>query len=273
MKILNLQNDNLDEIVFANRNKNYGAYAIRKAYPDHFVKSMFIVFGGTALLYFSQGKPQKNTFIPISEKDSIHIVILENSLENFEIINDLSNPAAGLKEVAKPTVTDNGNYQVVSDNKVKQSIVNQRTEVPDEIEQADDNLKIDDGGKGGIGSGNKGSDGILFTETIAMNTWHTHAEIMPQFPGGWDKMTKYLQNNLRMPERGRAAAVDGKVVVAFLVDEEGNISSVKIEKSLGYGYDEAAIDAVLQMPRWIPGMQNGKKVKVLVKLPIAVKLE
>jgi TonB family protein len=91
-------------------------------------------------------------------------------------------------------------------------------------------------------------------------------DIMPAFPGGHEELRKFLEQNLIYPEM--KDPFNGKVIVAFTVDATGYLKNVVIRKGLAPAYDQAAIDAVSKMPRWIPGMQNGKKTDVQMILPI-----
>lgn len=94
-------------------------------------------------------------------------------------------------------------------------------------------------------------------------------EQMPAFPGGNSALLKYLEENVRYPDN--EACVSGRVIVRFRINENGSIDKVEIAKSLGPKFDTEAIRVVNSMPRWIPGMQNGKRVKVSYTIPIFFK--
>lgn len=96
-------------------------------------------------------------------------------------------------------------------------------------------------------------------------------EQMPAFPGGNYALLKYLEENVRYPDT--EACVSGRVIVRFLINEDGSISEVKIAKSLSPEFDEEAIRVVKAMPKWIPGMQMGERVKVSYTLPISFKIK
>lgn len=96
-------------------------------------------------------------------------------------------------------------------------------------------------------------------------------EQMPSFPGGIFALKKYLEENVRYPDT--EACVSGRVVVRFLINEDGSINEVKIAKSLSPEFDEEAIRVVKAMPKWIPGMQMGERVKVSYTLPITFKIK
>jgi protein TonB len=93
-------------------------------------------------------------------------------------------------------------------------------------------------------------------------------EQQPEFPGGNDKLFKFLSNNLRYPPQAVEMDIEGMVVVQFVVDKKGSINDIKIIKPLGGGCDEESIRIVKAMPKWKPGKQRGKSVNVRFNLPI-----
>ena len=94
-----------------------------------------------------------------------------------------------------------------------------------------------------------------------------------QMPAAGYDMAKYLQDNLRYPDAARESNIDGRVIVKFVVNEDGSVSDVQIVRGIGAGCDEEAKRVVSKMPPWKPGKQNGKPVKVYFTLPIVFKLE
>ena len=89
---------------------------------------------------------------------------------------------------------------------------------------------------------------------------YTWAEEMPKFPGGDSELMKFFSQNLVYPEIAKRAGVEGKVILSFIVDKNGNIIDVEVAKSIGAGCDEEAMRVLNIMPRWIPGKQNGNPV-------------
>ena len=87
----------------------------------------------------------------------------------------------------------------------------------------------------------------------------TVVEQMPQFPGGMVALIKYLNNNVHYPKSEEASGTEGRVMVQFIVETDGSISEVQIQKGLGEAFDTEAIRVVSSMPKWKPGMQRGKK--------------
>jgi len=90
----------------------------------------------------------------------------------------------------------------------------------------------------------------------------------PKFPGGMAKFYKFLGDNIKYPEAAKKSNIDGKVFVSFVVEQNGALNDIKIDRKLGYGTDEEAVRVLKLSPNWIPGTQNGKAVRVKYNLPI-----
>ena len=95
----------------------------------------------------------------------------------------------------------------------------------------------------------------------------------PEFPGGPAKLLEYIQKNLEYPEAARENEIQGRVFVGFIVEEDGSVSNVKILRGIGYGCDEEAIRLVNSLPKFKPGKQRGKPIRVYYTLPIVFKLK
>lgn len=95
----------------------------------------------------------------------------------------------------------------------------------------------------------------------------------PEFPGGPAKLLEYIQKNLEYPEAARENEIQGRVFVGFIVEEDGSVSNVKILRGIGYGCDEEAIRLVNSLPKFKPGKQRGKPIRVHYTLPIVFELK
>ena len=95
-------------------------------------------------------------------------------------------------------------------------------------------------------------------------------EKMPSFPGGSEALKEYLKKNTRYPNPD--ACIQGRVVVVFGVDEKGSLSAVKVARSVEPSHDAEAVRVVKSMPRWNPGIEKGKAVKVRYTLPVTFRL-
>jgi len=97
-----------------------------------------------------------------------------------------------------------------------------------------------------------------------------YVEQMPTTP--YD-MAAYLAKNTHYPDAARDNNIEGRVIVRFVVNEDGAVSDVQVQRGIGGGCDEEAKRVVMAMPKWKPGKQNGKAVRVYFTLPIVFKLE
>jgi len=96
----------------------------------------------------------------------------------------------------------------------------------------------------------------------------TVVEEMPSFPGGTEEFYEFVANNLKYPRKALKANVEGKVIVQFVVEEDGDVSQVEVLKGIGYDCDEEAVRVLQSSPDWIPGKHQGRNVKVSVMLPL-----
>ena len=97
-------------------------------------------------------------------------------------------------------------------------------------------------------------------------------EVMPQFPGGQIAMLKYIMENMKYPEQAMKEGIQGRVAVRFIVEKDGSISDVKPILSVHPLLNKEAVRVVRSMPKWTPGKQNGKPVRVRFNLPVMFKL-
>lgn len=105
------------------------------------------------------------------------------------------------------------------------------------------------------------------------NKIYTSVEQEPLFPGGMQKLAEYLKTNLKYPAVARDNQVQGKVFVNFIVEKDGSLTDVKIVRGIGSGCDEEAQRLIKSSPKWRPGIQNGRAVRVYYTMPISFSLD
>lgn len=116
---------------------------------------------------------------------------------------------------------------------------------------------------------------IVFEEPVeeeVADEVFTIVEQQPEYPGGMGAFYQFVQKKLKYPSQARRMGIEGKVFVQFVVDKAGNITEVKAVRGIGAGCDEEAEKVIGQSPKWKPGKQRGKSVKVRMILPITFKL-
>ena len=99
------------------------------------------------------------------------------------------------------------------------------------------------------------------------------AEQMPEFPGGMKELLKFLQDNLKYPENAMKNNVQGRVIVQFVVEKDGTPTEFKVARSVDPDLDAEALRVLQTMPKWKPGMQRGKIVRVKFTVPVSFKLQ
>lgn len=96
----------------------------------------------------------------------------------------------------------------------------------------------------------------------------TVVEESPQFPGGDEGRLRFLTENIKYPAEAREASIQGTVYITFVVEKDGTIKDVRVLRGIGGGCDEEAVRVISSMPRWLPGKQRGKPVRVQFNMPI-----
>jgi len=142
-------------------------------------------------------------------------------------------------------------------------IVEDDMEIEDDIEidvEADQNTEVEE------------YEPVADEEEEAEEVIFTVVESMPDFPGGDAARIKYLNENIKYPQMARESGIQGRVFVTFVVEKDGNVTDVRIMRGIGGGCDEEAIRVIKNMPKWNPGKQRGKSVRVQFNMPILFKL-
>jgi protein TonB len=113
---------------------------------------------------------------------------------------------------------------------------------------------------------------VIDAAPIVENKVFQVVEQMPEFPGGDEAMMKFIQKNIQYPDMERENDIQGRVVVGFVVNEDGSLTDINVKKGVSSGIDKEALRVVKLLPKFKPGKQQGKTVKVAFVLPIMFKL-
>jgi protein TonB len=261
-----LQADVLD-IIFDNRNKEYGAYELRSHYERRLKKSLLIVF----LILFSLigSSIIKNYFFPTAVIRVTQFNIPDAGLTLIDNIQPEIKPKEKYhpeKRVAqienvKPIITraQITNPPPTQDELAEKMISNKNMD-GDKL-KGNEVLQINGDAKGvGLETAPQ--------PVVEENKILERAEYMPEFPGGQQALQRFLSRNLRMPKENLEPGTKVPLLVRFVVDKDGSITAVEFEKSGGKDFDNEVMRVMKKMPVWKPGMQNGKNVAVYFKLPV-----
>lgn len=245
---------NLDDLAFEGRNKDYGAYYMRRKYPRNLliatitgvVLLVMIVFA-YLLSYFSEP-------VPLIEGDLMYDV--EYYTMSPPPDDELSKLAHALTKLPeKPDLAP-----VVADSAVKEEPPKEKEETKKDDEMAKTDTIAQPGGSG-MGTGTGDDTGLAGA-----------VDVHPRFPGGDQARLYFLRQRVRYPESAIKNSIQGIVMVTFIVEVDGSISNVEVKNKIGGGLDEEAIRVAKEMPRWDPGKRNGKAVRVIVRMPIIFKI-
>jgi periplasmic protein TonB len=250
----------VDELIFAHKNKDYGSYKLRKSYKKYVTISMWIAI--FIVLMVTTGPAIYRWINPEEVVEKKKRVVQITQLEQPPSIGEQQE----IEEIQAPPLKSTIKFTppvVKPDEQVKDEYM----PTVDELKEVDPGAETQEGVEGGV-------DYSLIeveekvVEQEAAPTYFVAVEEMPEPIGG----IKAIQEKITYPEIAKRAGVEGKVYVLAFVDEGGNVTKAQILKGIGAGCDEAARDAVLQT-KFKPGKQRGVPVKVQVSIPIIFKLQ
>ncbi|MFZ2905833.1 MAG: TonB family protein [Cyclobacteriaceae bacterium] len=248
-----------DDIIFKNRNKSYGAYAIRKDYNSNVIKAEAISIGIGALIFMIP------VFIPDKITPDIPVIAEPKGrivLEGIKIKRE--------QPSAKTTPVKRANASVIP-TRITTLQVPEEPPAPQTTEvgytAGTETAGIETGPK----SINEFGTGTIPPEVT--NKPFDIVEIMPEYEGGDRAMMKFLQKKLRYPSRAIAAKQHGTVYVRFTINADGRVSDVEVVKGFFKDCDEEAARVVSLMTNWKPGIQNKMPVPVRKVLPITFRLD
>ncbi len=266
--------ETLEDIIFRNRNKSYGAYSLRTDYQRVINRALLIGIGLFCLAILTPmiwAKVKINEIREITVKPTV--LILPPPPE--EVIPPVK------PETPPPPQPE---QQVRAETRFVEPVIvedDKATELPpdqDDLNKAsnigtkdvvgvDEPIPVDDPD---IGKGTEPAQPVE-VKVDEVKEWLV-VEQMPEYAGGVAALSKFLQKNLRYPNPASNAGVSGKVYVQFVVGQDGAISKVDILKGLGFGCDEEAERVIKLMPRWSAGKQSGRAVAVKFTLLISFQL-
>jgi protein TonB len=263
------------DIIFEGRNKEYGAYELRKSYNKRLVTSLLIV-GALCLLLFLG---YIISSIMENKADAKNVVVQDVQLEEIKQEEKKEEPPPPPPpKPPEPPKVEMAKFtppKIVKDEEVKEE------EKPPEVEkleetkigtmnqegQKDEGIvapPVEDAGKGVVEAPKK--DDEDWDKTF------TKVEIESEYPGGAAAWQRYLNRNLRYPQEAIDNEVQGAVVVQFIVDREGNVSDVEAISGPQELRSEA-VRVIKKSGKWTPAVQNGRQVKSYKKQPIVFRLE
>ena len=270
------------EMVFAGKNKEYGAYQLRKGTSGRNIKALLILVIAAALVGgFLAWKviEQKQAEEQQAYMEAMKLAELQQQAKKEE----------KKKEPVKPKIEPKKEIPVARETQKFTAPVIKKDELVKEENQVKQMDKLDD--KVAVGTENK--EGVKDRTIEAVRSEIAVAapppppapkpevstkvfdvvEEMPSFPGGQGALMSYLASNIKYPVVAQENGVQGRVIVSFVVERDGSISDVRVARSVDPSLDREAQRVVKSMPRWKPGKQNGSAVRVKYTVPVVFRLQ
>ncbi|MCD0488532.1 TonB family protein [Pedobacter sp. MC2016-14] len=258
------------DVVFNQKNKSYGAYQLRQESSGNTTKALFFTSVVFVLLFVSP-----------------KIIAMIKGPEPIETFKDPTvieiAPPPAVDPIAPPPLPVSPPAPKENQIKFPPPIVVEDAKVTDDV--APDVKDLKDANPGlktiaGVDDGEiviTGATGISHNAAAATGTSDNLVpfealETQPDFPGGMQKFYAYLQKTVRYPAAAQEIGLQGKVFLSFIIEKNGELTDIKVDRKLGGGTDEEAMRVLKSSPRWIPGIQNGRPVRVKYNIPISFNL-
>ena len=248
----------IDDLLFKNRNREYGAYQLRKRYNSVMVTGIVV-----ASLLVSLAVILPYVFRPRSEN------VLNGSARFAQIkLENLEPPKEEIYVPPSPPPPQSVHVEEIVKYvppKVVDSVppLEKSQLSTDEYINQTTNDKVSASGTGNSDNLFPGQDGTETDEPFMM------VEIMPLFKGGGlDKFRDWIQKTTRYPQAAYDRKIRGTVVLTFIVEKDGSVSNVTIVKGVDPLLDEAAVKAISESPKWTPGLQRGEPARVRFLIPL-----
>ena len=253
------------DIVFDGRNKAYGAYQLRKIkdktllFALLFSLSLFSGIVAVPMLSGNQFKPPAEKSVPYYFQDTLQPPpFFETAQRTREVERSVEKTEH---------VIDQYKYEIVDSNTMIEQI-----DTSEIFEYSDAGIGGEDGGEfasaGGIGGGDGSMDSGGETDDSQINKLHDWVEEMPEYPGGFEAFRDFISRKIVYPRFAGDNGIEGKVTVGFVVEADGSITDVKVLRGAHRLLDEEAVRVVKLMPKWKPGRQNERTVRVRYSVPI-----
>lgn len=274
MKTSILLNQEMNDIVFENRNKSYGAFALRQDYERIMSRAMI-----SAFLFFLCCINSPNVIRLFQDRSSIDVNTYDNSPVNLDPIRNLApvvKPPVVIPQKTPPSIKSQIKY--VAPAVQPDDLVTQEADIPkvNQLEHVQTGITTIDNPEGTIDAGiavDLGNSSAIVETPDESTVFNSYAvEQQPEFPDGMAAMYSFLKKNLDYPQLAIEMGLSGTVYIQFVVTKEGLIQNATVVRGPGGGLNQEALRVVNLMPAWKPGKHNGKAVAVNFTLPIKFQL-
>ena len=270
------------DMVFAGKNKEYGAYQLRKGTSGRNIKALLILVIAAALVGgFLAWKviEQKQAEEQQAYMEAMQLAQLQEQAKKEKKKPEPIKPKVEQKkEIPVARETQKFTAPVIK----KDELVNEKNQLK-QMDQLDDKVAVGTENKEGVKD--RTVEAVRNDIAVAApppppapkpevaNKVFDVVEEMPSFPGGQGALMAFLSSNIKYPVVAQENGVQGRVIVGFVVEKDGSISDVKVMRSVDPSLDREAQRVVKAMPKWKPGKQNGSAVRVKYTVPVVFRLQ
>ena len=280
MAQIDLISNEWSDMMFENRNKEYGAYVLRRQTGRRNVISMIaVLLLFAAVMVFMIAK---NAYDAYQKEHAVMDQVTELSALTQQKKKEAK---VERKEIPVRQEQQQVVEKVKSSVKFTAPVIKKDDEVKpeDELKSQDEimNSKVAVGALNVVGNDESGevlkAKEVIATEPVKPkeeeNKVFDVVEQMPSYPGGMGALMQYLSSHIKYPVIAEENGIQGRVICTFVVERDGSITDVRIAKSVDPSLDKEAMRVVSSMPKWIPGKQNGSAVRVKYTLPVTFRLQ
>lgn len=259
------------ELIFEGKNQAYGAYRMRANSTKRHNMAMLIVLV-IAIVGFSIPTLIKLA-TPAQKEEMIEVTTL-SALEEPEIKQE---EMKRVEPVAPPPPALKSSIKFTAPVIKKDTEVNEDNEIKSQEELTNTKVAISIADVKGNDEAN-GKDIADLKQVVTQAEPEAEkvfdmVEQMPAFPGGQSELMSYLGKNIKYPTIAQENGTQGRVIIQFVVERDGSITDVRIARGVDPYLDKEAVRVVKSMPKWIPGKQNGKAVRVKFTVPVMFRLQ
>ena len=280
MSQIDLIDNKWSDLMFENRNKEYGAYVLRRQTGRRNVAAILAVLllFACVMVYMVA----KNAYDEYQKTHQVHDQVTELSTLKQEKKKEAK---VERKEIVKQQEVEKVVEKVKSSVKFTAPVIKKDEEVKpeDELKTQEEIMdsKVAVGFANVVGNDENGevlkAKEVIATEPVKPkeeeNKVFDVVEQMPSFPGGNSALMQFLSKNIKYPVVAEENGIQGRVVCTFVVERDGRVTDVRVVKSVDPSLDKEAVRVVSSMLAWIPGKQNGSAVRVKYTLPVAFRLQ
>lgn len=271
-KDINLESQKWLDIVFEGRNKRYGAYAIRQSSSRRHVKSLIIVTIVGCLAIFLP-KVIQNIILAnkeiIEETTAVSQTDFNTKTDKPDQKDEVIDIPTEIPPVLETKSIMNTEAQIVEDSQLQKENMAKAQDALKDLDAIISNKTVTDGTTAMPGINlNQQTVQDIVDDKEEENKIYEWVQVKPSFPGGEEARLKWLNENINYPTAAAEANIQGTVTVSFVVEKDGSISNVKVVKGVHSLLDNEALRLVRNMPKWMPGKQNGNAVRAYFTQPI-----